>query len=341
MRLTGKKPEDKTLWGKEIGMPGLDKSIDALLESYSKYGFVNPAGEANLPSRRSIEKILRELTELLFPGFGEMDALDHDKLALITTERVSRVARNLEQEVEKSVAFGLRNAVDTANSGNTGGSSESSAGVKAAANAAGQNFKESIQKTFHGCHAGAEILVGSFFRELPVIRAILGTDIRSAFKGDPAAKSLEEVILSYPGMEAILVHRLAHFFWLQEIPLIPRMMSEYVHSRTGIDIHPGAEIGESFFIDHGTGVVIGETTVIGKNVKLYQGVTLGALSVKKELAGKKRHPTIEDDVTIYSGATILGGDTIIGRGSVIGGNVWITKSVPPGSTIYTDGMERQ
>ncbi|MDR2701710.1 MAG: serine acetyltransferase [Spirochaetaceae bacterium] len=321
-------------------MPRLDKSIDALLESYSKYGLVNPAGEANLPSKRSIETILRELTELLLPGFGETDALDHDKLALITAERVNRVARNLEQEVEKSVAFGLRNAADTVNAAdsvNTGGA----AGVPSMPEAAGQNFKESFPKTFTGCHAGAEILVGSFFRELPAIRAMLGTDIRAAFKGDPAAKSLDEVILSYPGLEAILVHRLAHFLWLQGIPLIPRMMSEYVHSRTGIDIHPGAEIGESFFIDHGTGVVIGETTVIGKNVKLYQGVTLGALSVKKELAGKKRHPTIEDDVTIYAGATILGGGTIIGCGSVIGGNVWITKSVPPGSTIYADEMERR
>jgi len=326
-------------------MPKLEKSIDALLESYSKYGFVNHAGDANLPSKRSIEKILRELTELLLPGFEEMDALDHDKLALITAERVNRVARNLEQEVEKSVAFGLRNAaeiaggtgsvnssgsVNTSGYGNASGGANSANGVPAAH--AGQNFKS--------CHAGAEILVGTFFSELPAIRAMLGTDIRSAFKGDPAAKSLDEVILSYPGLEAILVHRLAHFFWQQNIPLIPRMMSEYVHSKTGIDIHPGAEIGESFFIDHGTGVVIGETTVIGKNVKLYQGVTLGALSVKKELAGKKRHPTIEDDVTIYAGATILGGDTIIGRGSVIGGNVWITKSVPPGSTIYANGNER-
>jgi serine O-acetyltransferase len=303
-------------------MPRLDKSIDALLDSYSKCGLVNPAGEANLPSKRSIERVLQELTELLLPGFGEMEALDHDKLALITAERVSRTARNLEQEVEKSVAFGLRNAA-----------------------AAQHNVPESSSKmfreSFRGCHAGAEILVGSFFSELPAIRSVLNTDIRSALGGDPAAKSLEEVILSYPGLEAILVYRLAHFFWLREVPLIPRMMSESVHSRTGIDIHPGAEIGESFFIDHGTGVVIGETTVIGKNVKLYQGVTLGALSVKKEQAGKKRHPTIEDDVTIYAGATILGGNTVIGRGSVIGGNVWITKSVPPGSTIYADGMERR
>ena len=275
------------------------------MSSYNTLGLVNPAGDANLPSKRSIEKILRELTELLLPGFGEMESLDHDRLYLITAERVSRVARNLEREVEKSVAFGLR-------------------------------LEGMGGESFRGCHAGAEILVGSFFGELPVIRDLLDLDIRAAFSGDPAAKSIEEVILSYPGLEAIMVHRLAHFFWVREVPLIPRMMSKIVHTRTGIDIHPGAEIGESFFIDHGTGVVIGETSVIGKNVKIYQGVTLGALSVKKELAGKKRHPTIEDNVTIYSGATILGGDTVIGRDSVIGGNVWITHSVPPGSTVYAD-----
>ncbi|MCL1814302.1 MAG: serine acetyltransferase [Treponema sp.] len=290
-------------------MPKLDKSIDALLESYHSLGLMNPAGDANLPSKRSIEKILLELTELLLPGFGEMETLDHDKLTLITAERVNRAARSLEQEVEKSVAFGLR-------------------------------LEGKGGESFRGCHAGAEILVGSFFSELPVIRSLLELDIRAVLNGDPAAKSTEEVILSYPGLEAIMVHRIAHFFWAREVPLIPRMMSEIVHHKTGIDIHPGAAIGESLFIDHGTGVVIGETTVIGKNVKLYQGVTLGALSVKKELAGEKRHPTIEDDVTIYSGATILGGDTIIGRGSVIGGNVWLTNSVPPGSTIYADMKTR-
>ena len=290
----------------------LENTVEALLESYNNIGLYNPAGDANIPSKRSIENILRELTELLLPGFGEMEALDHDKLSLITAERISRAARNLEQEVEKSVAFGLRLE-------GKGGKSSS-------------EFKE-----FRGCHAGAEILVGSFFRELPAIRALLNTDIRAAFRGDPAAKSIEEVILSYPGLEAIMVYRLAHFFWTREVPLIPRMMSEIIHTRTGIDIHPGAEIAESFFIDHGTGVVIGETSVIGKNVKIYQGVTLGALSVKKELAGKKRHPTIEDDVTIYAGATILGGDTIIGKGSVIGGNVWLTRSVSPGSTVYAKG----
>ncbi len=150
--------------------------------------------------------------------------------------------------------------------------------------------------------------------------------------GDPAARSIEEIILSYPGPEAILVHRIAHFLHVRGVPIIPRIMSEYIHGKTGIDIHPGATIGESFFIDHGTGVVVGETCIIGNNVKLYQGVTLGALSVKKSMSGKKRHPTIEDDVTIYSGATILGGETVIGKGSTVGGNVWLTESVPAGST---------
>jgi len=300
----------------------LEKTIDALLESYLKTGLINPAGDASLPSRRSIERLLGELTELLFPGFGEMESLDHNKLSLITSERITRIARNLEKEVEKSVAFGLRVA------------------EKRGLGGRGSDQRESDEAAFQGCHAGAEILVNGFFAELPAIRATLETDIDAAFLGDPAAKSLEEIILAYPGLQAIMVHRLAHFLWRQEVPLIPRMMSEIVHSKTGIDIHPGAEIGESFFIDHGTGVVIGETTVIGKNVKLYQGVTLGALSVKKELAGKKRHPTIEDNVTIYAHTTILGGDTVIGRDSVIGGNVWITRPVPPGSTIYADATKR-
>ena len=308
-------------------MTGLEKSVDALLESYRNCGLVNLAGEANLPSKRSVEGILRELTELLLPGFGEMESLDHDKLALLSSERVNRAARNLEREVEKCVAFGIRCAQREA-AQQTGQSPAAQTARKDSAAEPGE---------FRGCRPGAELLVGEFFRELSAIRRLLDMDIRAAFGGDPAAKSMEEVILSYPGLEAILVHRLAHFFWIREVPLIPRMMSEIIHRRTGIDIHPGAEIGESFFIDHGTGVVIGETTVIGSRVKLYQGVTLGALSVKKELAGKKRHPTIEDDVTIYSGATILGGETVIGRGSVIGGNVWITASVPPGSTVYVQG----
>jgi serine O-acetyltransferase len=162
--------------------------------------------------------------------------------------------------------------------------------------------------------------------------------VHAAYQGDPAAKTIDEVVISYPGILAITVHRIAHQLRQQDIPLLPRMMSEYAHSVTGIDIHPGATIGSSFFIDHGTGVVIGETTEIGERVRIYQGVTLGALSLPKEeveqLRYAKRHPTIEDDVTIYAGATILGGETVIGRGSVIGGSVWITSSVPSGTKVF-------
>ena len=163
---------------------------------------------------------------------------------------------------------------------------------------------------------------------------MLKVDTDAAFAGEPAAKSTAEVIVSYPGLEAIMVYRIAHNLHVKGVPVIPRIMSEHAHGKTGIDIHPGATIGESFFIDHGTGVVIGETCVIGRNVKIYQGVTLGALSVKKELQDKKRHPTIEDNVTIYADATILGGKTVIGEGSVIGGNTWVTHSIAP-NTLFT------
>jgi serine O-acetyltransferase len=289
----------------------LAKSIEALAAAYGSQGLVNPSGGGKLPSRDSIQDILQGLDELVFPGFREEAELDHGNLRLITAERVNHIARELVREVERSIAFSARR--EEGRAARCGG---------------------------EGCHAAAELIVDDFFDELPKIRAALTQDMEAAFKGDPAAKSFEEVIVSYPGFEAITVHRLAHFFWLRGVPLIPRMMSEHVHGRTGIDIHPGAEIGGSFFIDHGTGVVIGETTVIGRNVKLYQGVTLGALSVKKEECGRKRHPTIEDDVTIYSNATILGGSTVIGRGCVIGGNVWLTGSVPPNTMVYTNTGEQ-
>ncbi|MGC4233397.1 MAG: serine O-acetyltransferase [Niabella sp.] len=174
----------------------------------------------------------------------------------------------------------------------------------------------------------------SYFEVLPSIYTFLLKDAEALLQSDPAAKSLEEVMTAYPGFYAIAVHRLAHELNEHKVPVLPRLFSEYAHGKTGIDIHPGATIGPSFSIDHGTGVVIGETTVIGKNVKIYQGVTLGALSVTKGLAAKKRHPTIENNVVIYSGATILGGDTIIGQDSIIGGNVWLTYSVPRNSVVY-------
>ena len=283
-------------------MSRIGKSIDLLLENYDTFGMVNHSGGENLPGRESIENIVRGLEELLFPGYLENVRTDNGNLRSTTTEKVNQIAQNLAREVEKSLAFSVRLGKLSCGHG--------------------------------GCRAVAALVVDEFFEELSNIRIFLSKDLEAAVGGDPAAASADEVILSYPGFQAITVHRIAHFFWMRQVPLIPRMMSELIHRRTGIDIHPGALIGESFFIDHGTGIVIGETTIIGNNVKLYQGVTLGALSVKKEESGKKRHPTIEDDVTVYSNATILGGETVIGRGSIIGGSVWITESVPAGSKIY-------
>ena len=283
-------------------MNRLDKSIETLLNNYDSYGMVNHSGAANLPGRESIDSIVRGLEELLFPGFLENLNTDKDALSKITAEKIYKLCAALRSEVEKSLAFSARLGA--------------------------------LSCGHEGCRAVAAMVIEEFFEELAKIRIALSEDLEAAVRGDPAAMSADEVILSYPGFQAIIVHRIAHFFWTRQVPLIPRMMSELIHRRTGIDIHPGAQIGQSFFIDHGTGIVFGETTVIGKNVKIYQGVTLGALSVKKGESGKKRHPTIEDDVTIYANATILGGETVIGRGSVIGGNVWITQSVPPNSKVY-------
>ncbi|MFW6331046.1 MAG: serine O-acetyltransferase, partial [Gemmatimonadota bacterium] len=181
-----------------------------------------------------------------------------------------------------------------------------------------------------------DALADALDRQVPALRAALLEDADAIYTGDPAAVDHAEVIRTYPGFLAIAVYRIAHFFCLQRVPVIPRVLTEYAHTRTGIDIHPGARIGDRFCIDHGTGIVVGETTQIGRGVKLYQGVTLGALSVAKGMARTKRHPTVEDDVVIYTGATILGGDTVVGRGSVIGGSVWLLHSVPPGSRVYYD-----
>jgi serine O-acetyltransferase len=203
---------------------------------------------------------------------------------------------------------------------------------------------EGVHKVCDNCKARGEDQALKLVRKVPAVRKMLEGDVKAAIDGDPAAKSFDEVIFSYPCLKAIMVHRIAHELYAQGIPLLPRIMSEYAHALTGIDIHPGANIGKNFFIDHGTGVVIGETTVIGNHVKIYQGVTLGALSFPKDdkgnlLRGLKRHPTIEDRVTIYAGATVLGGNTVIGKGSAIGGNVWITKSVPPGTKVVIEPPE--
>lgn len=282
----------------------IDMLIDSILASYSEYGRVNQVDADSFPNRENVVTVLQNLQSLLFPGYRTADQLDEYNLRYITGQRINAVISLLTKEIQKALVYEMLR----------------------------YNGKNKDAKQYL-CYALAEKTAIALIKDLPEIRRMLVLDVQALFKGDPAAKSDEEVIVSYPGMEAIIVYRLAHFLHVNGVPVIPRIMSEHVHGKTGIDIHPGAIIGEKFFIDHGTGIVIGETCVIGKNVKIYQGVTLGALSVEKDLSDVKRHPTVEDDVTIYANATILGGKTVIGKGSVIGGNTWITSSVPPRSNI--------
>ncbi len=283
-------------------MTNIDKLVDGIIDSYEKFGLVNRSDAENFPNRQTVVSILSDVQSLIFPGFRIEEDIDPVNIRYITGQKVNSIIAKLTKEIQKALIYTMTNTKGSA---------------------------DNIQQSH--CFALAEKTALALIEELPEIRRKVQLDTIAAFNGDPAAKSNEEVILSYPGLEAIVVHRIAHFLYQNGVPIIPRIMSEHIHGKTGVDIHPGANIGESFFIDHGTGVVIGETTIIGNNVKIYQGVTLGALSVKKSLQDKKRHPTIEDDVTIYAGATILGGDTVIGKGCIIGGNTWVTKSVPAGS----------
>jgi len=257
-----------------------------------------------LPSRDAIIKSIDLLRQLVFPGyFGKLG---------ITTENLAYRLGELTIELTDILYDQVRCC------------------LRYCEGIAGENGDDKTERCAK-CDTHAVEIVGTFFDRIPAVREILATDVQAAFDGDPAAQSTDETIFCYPGLFAIFVQRFAHEFYKLNVPLLPRIMTEHAHSRTGIDIHPGAQLGDSFFIDHGTGVVIGETTQIGRNVKLYQGVTLGALAPAfgQLLRGQKRHPTIEDDVTIYAGATILGGNTTIGQGAVIGGNVFITSSVPP------------
>jgi len=284
----------------------IDMLIDGILDSYHRYGLINRNDIETFPNRQNVVSILGDIQTLIFPGFKIAEDIDPVNIRYVTGQKVNNIIAKLTKEIQKALIYT----------------------IKAVKNTTPGNIEDS------NCFKLAEKTCIALIEEIPEIRRKIQLDTIAAFNGDPAAKSNEEVILSYPGLEAILVYRIAHFLYENGVPIIPRIMSEHVHGKTGIDIHPGAKIGESFFIDHGTGVVIGETCTIGKNVKIYQGVTLGALSVKKSLTGNKRHPTIEDDVTIYANATILGGDTIIGKGSTVGGNTWVTKSIEP-NTIVT------
>lgn len=282
-----------------------DSLIDNIVASYEEYGGINGAGQKSFPNRENVTAVLHDLQCLIFPGYKTAEEIDAQNIRFITGQRVHRIVLVLTKEIKKALIYEVFHA-------------------------SGQNC--SVIVNSH-CFKLAERTAFALIEAIPELRRKIHLDTAAAVEGDPAAKSDEEVIVSYPGLEAIVVYRIAHFLHSCGVPVIPRIMSEYIHGKTGIDIHPGAKIGESFFIDHGTGVVIGETTIIGNNVKIYQGVTLGALSVKKEMQNKKRHPTIEDDVTIYANATILGGQTVIGKGATIGGNTWITSSVAPDTNV--------
>ena len=273
------------------------QAVEELLQTYGETGGINYLdAAATLPSRLAIEAACAELMSLMFPGFRSQALVSSEDLIDTTRTHIRNLHARLKTEICRSL---------------------------------GKIPPHDVTE------AKAEEVLSMFLKELPSVRRVLWTDIDAAYEGDPAAKSYEEIILAYPALEAIAIYRMAHLLY-DKVPLIPRIMTEWAHSRTGIDIHPGAEIGSHFFIDHGTGVVIGETTKIGSHVKLYQGVSFIArsLAAGQALRGKKRHPTIEDGVCIYAGTTIMGGDTVIGGNSTIGANVFVTKSVPPNSLVY-------
>jgi len=287
----------------ETLIPGI---LEALAKCHRCPLGANTQGGLNLAGQQAIHDTLNDIISVLFPGCHGKEAMSEDDLDATLQQRLLSLRAALKEQVRR--AFEYQCLVDEC-------------------------------EDCSDCAQRADAVATYLLASLPRIQEVLQKDIQAAYEGDPAAQSTMEVVMSYPGVSAIIVHRIAHLLYEKGVPLIPRIMSEHAHSATGIDIHPGACIGEGFFIDHGTGVVIGETCIIGNNVKLYQGVTLGALSFEKDergnpVKGIKRHPNVGDNVVIYAGATILGGDTDIGEHSEVGGNVWLTHSVPPGSKVY-------
>jgi serine O-acetyltransferase len=278
----------------------LETAIDGVVASYTGQLEIDNLESAALPNKRAVTDSFEHLKHALFLGFYRTRTLTMDNLRQGIAEQLYAAYCELVEQIERALTY-----------------------------------DHWMGRSDRKLPAGSgEKVVLALFKDIPELRRLLNADVKAAYDGDPAAKNVEEIVFSYPALEAIVAYRVANRLFRADVPMIPRIITEYAHSRTGIDINPGAQIGERLFIDHGTGVVVGETSVIGNDVKLYQGVTLGALSVPNRENQTKRHPTIEDGVTIYAGATILGGETVIGKGSVVGGNVWLTKSVPPGSRVF-------
>jgi serine O-acetyltransferase len=276
----------------------------ALEESFSEF-HINPEEGLNVTGRNGVYELLEDILAIMFPGAFSRELIHDEDLNFYINDMLRHIARKMVGQIRTVIKYHCPKHKDDC--------------------------------CDCDCNKRSEELSITIMETLPEIRRMLLEDADAAVRGDPACHSMEEAILSYPGLEAIAVYRIAHRYYKLEIPLIPRIMTEHAHMRTGIDIHPGAQIDKRFFIDHGTGVVIGETCRIGNNVKIYQGVTLGALSpfdkTGRPLKGEKRHPDIEDDVIVYANSTVLGGKTVIGKGSIIGGNTWITESVPPHSLV--------
>ena len=290
----------------------LDSVVDGLIKTYDDDKGTNHIDGLNLPQRHIVYQVLDNLFRVIYPGYIGDQQVRRSNQRFYIGELLAETSTLLAEQIEKSLRYRCR--------------------------------MENCES--NECGNQSARVVGELMEALPSIRELLKEDIDAAYEGDPAALSLEEICTSYPFITVITTHRIAHELFMRDIPLIPRIMSERAHSQTGVDIHPGARIAAHFFIDHGTGVVIGETTEIAENVKIYQGVTLGALSFRKDgeghiIKGGKRHPTIEAGATIYANATILGGDTVIGEGATIGGNTWITESVPAGAlvVIAEDGQQ--
>jgi serine O-acetyltransferase len=283
-----------------------------LVRSYDDCGLLHHLAHEPLPSREAVHDILGDLCEIVFPGYGRRQDLTHANISFY----IGGLIDNLHGKLTEQITRALRH----------------------------DRCKDDAD---FDCQHEAHSKAFDLLQRLPQVRSLLERDVEAAYRGDPAANSHHEIIFSYPGLEAIAVYRLAHELSRLAVPYIPRMMTEFAHSKTGIDIHPGATISPGFFIDHGTGVVIGETCEIGGNVKLYQGVTLGALSFDRDESGElvhgayKRHPTLQDNVVVYANATILGGRTIVGEGAVIGSNVWITKSVEPYAVVVLDNPQHK